>query len=68
MARDELTRKAIERKLARGRGVGLVALGAMREADKAAVDWRGRCRKCHSVFTGSLEELKGPCPNCAEEA
>ncbi len=68
MGRDALTQKAIERKLARGSGVSMSALARMRGADKAQGDWTGRCRVCHTSYTGTIEELKGPCLFCEKEA
>ncbi len=64
MGRDALTQKAIERKLARGKGVSMGALTQMREADKAQTDWRGRCRVCGTSRTGTIASLRGACPVC----
>ncbi len=67
MDRDALTKKAIERKLARGAGVSVSALARMRSADEAQADWRGQCRVCHISYTGTITSLKKPCLFCKGE-
>lgn len=52
-------KRSILRRLELQRGASPEARERLKQANEAAKDWRGRCRKCGAELEGTLAELRG---------
>ena len=56
-------KEAVEAKLRRGQA-SPAHLDRLRAFNVVQTDWHGRCRRCGTTTTGSIQQLSQPCLNC----